>query len=62
MNLFFVLFFFPGFNNRMLIDYAPFNHETVIAIESFLSDFQKPMCFIGKILFRIHLNFTNTNF
>ncbi|CAF4703825.1 unnamed protein product [Rotaria sp. Silwood1] len=36
-----------GLNNRMLVDYAPFNRETVIAMETFLSDFQKPMCFVA---------------
>jgi hypothetical protein len=36
-------------NNRMLIDYTPFNRETVIALEAFLGDFQAPMCFVGKI-------------
>ena len=33
----------------MLMDYAPFNRETVIAIEAFLSDFQQPICLIGKV-------------
>lgn len=36
-----------GLNNRILMDYAPFNRETVLAIEAFLSDFQKPICFIA---------------
>jgi len=32
----------------MLMDYAPFNRETVHAMEAFLNDFQKPFCFVGK--------------
>ncbi|CAF1037029.1 unnamed protein product [Adineta ricciae] len=36
-----------GFTSLMLMDYAPFNRETVIAIEAFLSDFQQPICLIA---------------
>jgi hypothetical protein len=32
----------------MLMDYSPFNRQTVIAMEAFLNDFQKPFCFVGK--------------
>lgn len=39
--------FILGLTNRMLMDYSPFNSETVRAMESFLSDFQKPFCFVG---------------
>jgi hypothetical protein len=35
----------------MLMNYAPFSRETVLAMETFLSDLQKPMCFVGKIEF-----------
>ena len=38
----------------MLMDCAPFNRDTVIAVEAFLSDLQKPICFVGK--FRTLLN------
>jgi hypothetical protein len=33
------------------MNYPPFNRQTVIAMEAFLSDFQKPFCFVGKIIF-----------
>lgn len=46
-----------GLNNRMLMDYAPFNRETVMAMEAFLRDFQKPFCFVGNIIFSKVVNF-----
>ncbi|CAF3176118.1 unnamed protein product [Rotaria socialis] len=36
-----------GLTNSMLADYAPFNRETVLGMEAFLSDFEKPMCFVA---------------
>jgi hypothetical protein len=41
----------------MLMDYAPFNRETVMAMEAFLRDFQKPFCFVGNIIFSKVVNF-----
>jgi hypothetical protein len=41
----------------MLMDYAPFNRETIIGMEAFLSDFKKPMCFVGKIIFDKYVKF-----
>ncbi|CAF0926483.1 unnamed protein product [Adineta ricciae] len=35
--------------SSMLMDYAPFNYETVIAIEAFLSDFQQPISHNGDL-------------
>ncbi|CAF0827793.1 unnamed protein product [Rotaria sordida] len=34
-------------DNHMLKNYASFNHQTVIAIEHFLNDFQKLLCFVA---------------
>jgi DNA polymerase III epsilon subunit-like protein len=36
-----------GLNNDMLSVYKPFNRDTVKAMEAFLSDFQKPFCFVA---------------
>jgi len=40
--------FILGLNNDMLSAYKPFNRDTVKAMEAFLNDFQKPLCFVGK--------------
>jgi hypothetical protein len=40
--------FILGLNNGMLSAYKPFNRDTVKAMEAFLNDFQKPLCFVGK--------------
>jgi len=34
-------------NNSMLANCPPFNRETVIAMEAFLNNFQKPFCFVA---------------
>jgi hypothetical protein len=46
-----LIVFVLGLNNCMLAKYAPFNRETVIAMQAFLSDFQKPFCFVGKMCY-----------
>jgi hypothetical protein len=45
----------------MLMDYAPFSRETVIAMEAFLSDLEKPMCFVGKSQLRTYVVKRNGN-